>query len=218
MVMDEGLGLTGFYAYLDQWLWPAVILAPAYYNTFKYSVMSKRRETMPETFTRRGLITTTERHVQFRTITNISSKAGPLDKLLGIGSIEVETAGFTLRASGQPGPEEKIEGIVFYDELRDFILRELRKFRRPYVTGTEIVTSEERAVPELEDSLQDDDKEYRESSQSKKQRPSGINSSTLEEFIFLQYERVDSNVEDNCSFPCQVQKRRNTDDSVNVFH
>jgi len=171
VILDEGLGFIGYQLYLQQWLWPvlfwywiinfiwmipASILVPAYYNTFRYSVISEKGETMPEVFTRRGLITTTERHVPFRTITNISSTAGVLDKLLGIGSVEIETAGSSVRSSGQPGPEEKIEGIVFYEELRDFILRELRKFRAPYATGTEVVMPEEEPVPSLDDSLQDD--------------------------------------------------------------
>ncbi|MFX0108411.1 MAG: hypothetical protein ACFE7R_09020, partial [Candidatus Hodarchaeota archaeon] len=76
--------------------------------------------------------------------------------ILGIGSVEIETAGFTVRAAGQPGPEEKIEGVVFYEELRDWILLQLRRFRAPYVTGTEVVYPDEETVPRLEDSLQDE--------------------------------------------------------------
>jgi membrane protein YdbS with pleckstrin-like domain len=83
------------------------------------------------------LITITRNHVPFRTITNISSQAGPFDRLFGIGSVNIETAGFS--GTEAKGPEEKMEGIVFYEEVRDYILTELRKFRAPYVTTTETV-------------------------------------------------------------------------------
>ncbi len=68
--------------------------------------------------------------------------------------MEIETAGFS--GTQRQGPEEKIVGIVFYEEMRDFILQELRKFRHPYVTGTETVPSIEKPVPELKDSLDDE--------------------------------------------------------------
>ncbi|NHI83971.1 MAG: hypothetical protein EAX81_06690 [Candidatus Thorarchaeota archaeon] len=164
--------LAGFVQYAADWLWPVTfwwwvifliiwiipgaILVPIYFRSFSYSVLSKKGDAMPEIFTRKGIIDVTERHVPFRTITNISSRAGILDRLLGIGSVEIETAGTSVRGTGQPGPEEKIEGIVFYEELRDYILQELRKFRVPYVTGTEVVHREESPIPSLEGSLDDE--------------------------------------------------------------
>jgi uncharacterized membrane protein YdbT with pleckstrin-like domain len=83
----------------------------------------------------KGLLNKTEKHVPFRTITNILSRAGPFDRLLGIGSVFIETAG---QAGPRRGPEERIEGIRVYKEVRDFILKELRKVRAPYTTTTEI--------------------------------------------------------------------------------
>ncbi|MFW9908236.1 MAG: hypothetical protein ACFFEF_06645, partial [Candidatus Thorarchaeota archaeon] len=52
--------------------------------------------------------------------------------------------------------EEKLEGITFYEELRDFILRELRKFKDPYVTGTEVVLPEEDQAVIVEENLEDE--------------------------------------------------------------
>jgi len=91
--------------------------------------------------------------VPFRTITNISTTAGPLDRIFGIGNINIETAGYS---GPRQGPEEKLEGFEFYEELRDFILQELRKYRAPYVTGTEVVERKEAPVPQLPDTLDDD--------------------------------------------------------------
>jgi membrane protein YdbS with pleckstrin-like domain len=130
------------------WLVPALVAIPAYVRSIEYSVKSESGDTMPEIYSKRGIITITRKHVPFRTITNISSRAGPFDRLFKIGSVHIETAGYS--GASQKGPEEKISGIVFYEEVRDFILKELRKFKEPYVTGTEVVHPTEEPVPRME--------------------------------------------------------------------
>lgn len=117
------------------WLIPAEILTPIYINSIEYSVISESGESMPEIYVKKGILTITRKHVPFRTITNISSNAGVFDRLFGLGSVSIETAGYS--GTNQSGPEEKLEGIRFYEEVRDFILNELRKFRTPYATTTE---------------------------------------------------------------------------------
>jgi len=119
------------------WLIPVLIFTPSYVRSIEYSVKAESGETMPEIYVKKGIVTVTRKHVPFRTITNISSKAGPFDRMFGIGSVHIETAGQS--DSNKAGPEEILEGIVFYEEVRDFILNELRKFRAPYVLGTEVV-------------------------------------------------------------------------------
>ncbi|MFX0210092.1 MAG: hypothetical protein ACFFDT_29190, partial [Candidatus Hodarchaeota archaeon] len=57
------------------------------------------------------------------------------DRIFGIGTCEIETAG---KSGQQTGPEEKIEGIRNFREVRDVILNELRRFRGQYATTTEI--------------------------------------------------------------------------------
>lgn len=137
------------------WFVPSMIAVPFYVRTFEYSVSSTGGKAMPEIFVKKGIINVTKKHVPFRTVTNILSRAGPLDRLLGIGTIEIETAGFSGSPQGGRNPEEKIEGVVFYEEVRDYILQELRKFRDPY-TGTQIVHPVEEPVPHLPDSLDDE--------------------------------------------------------------
>ena len=127
------------------WLVPYLIFVPAYVRSIEYSVKSESGETMPEVYVRKGIVTISRKHVPFRTITNIESKAGPFDRLFGIGSVSIETAGYS--GSQTTGPEEKLEGIVFYEEVRDFILNELRKYRAPYTTTTEVAQSKEEPVP-----------------------------------------------------------------------
>ena len=135
------------------WLIPAIIIIPIYLRSIEYSVIARSGETMPEIFVKKGIINITRKHVPFRTITNIASRAGPIDRLFGIGSVEIETAGFS---GTTQSAEEKLEGITFYEELRDFILRELRRFKDPYVTGTEVVLPEEEPVQRTEDNLEDE--------------------------------------------------------------
>ncbi|MHA1390581.1 MAG: hypothetical protein ACTSR9_19385 [Candidatus Thorarchaeota archaeon] len=113
------------------WLIPALIIVPIYLRSIEYSVITEEGTTASEIFSRAGLF----------------------DRLFGIGSIEIETAGYS---GSMQSAEEKLEGITFYEELRDFILRELRKFKDPYVTGTEIVHPVEEPVPRSDDTLEDE--------------------------------------------------------------
>ncbi|TFG34043.1 hypothetical protein EU527_05430 [Candidatus Thorarchaeota archaeon] len=138
------------------WLVPALIAIPVYINSIEYSVISETGEASPEIYVRKGIINITKKHVPFRTITNISSRAGIIDRLFRIGNVEIQTAGYSGGPGGQSGPEEKLEGITFYEEVRDFILQELRRFRDPYVVGTEVVHPRDEAVPRISDSLDDE--------------------------------------------------------------
>ncbi|MHA1975443.1 MAG: PH domain-containing protein [Candidatus Hodarchaeales archaeon] len=98
-----------------------------------------------EVVVKKGIINKMEKHVPFRTITNISSRYGIYDRLFGIGTVQIETAG---RSGSQMGPEEKIEGIDNYFEVRDQILEVLRLFRHQYATGTESPESLDAAEPD----------------------------------------------------------------------
>ncbi|MFX1511153.1 MAG: PH domain-containing protein [Promethearchaeota archaeon] len=118
----------------------SLIFVPKYVNGILYQVHGT------EVVVIKGLLNKTEKHVPFRTITNISSRAGIYDRLLGIGNVNIETAG---KSGTSRAPEEKIEGIRVYKEVRDFILKELRKFRTPYTTTTEV---EEERISPLSDS------------------------------------------------------------------
>ncbi|MHA1771078.1 MAG: PH domain-containing protein [Candidatus Thorarchaeota archaeon] len=169
IILDEGLAMQQFidviatyllpatfwfWVIMAFWMIPAALLIPAYVRSIEYSVISESGDAMPEIYVKKGIINITRKHVPFRTITNISSRAGPFDRIFGIGNVEIETAGYS--GTSQMGPEEKLEGIVFYEELRDFILQELRKIRTPYSTATEPVMVQEAPVPNMADSLQDE--------------------------------------------------------------
>ncbi len=157
-LMNQWLGILMFWATIVNitWLVLAFIGISIYIGSIEYSVISESGEASPEIYVRKGIINITKKHVPFRTITNISSRAGVLDRLFGIGNVEIQTAGYSGGPTGQTGPEEKLEGIRAFEKLTEFVLGELRKFRDPYTTGTEVVFPREDAVPRLEGTLDDD--------------------------------------------------------------
>ena len=111
-----------------------------YIRKIEYSVVGWSGDAMPEIFTRKGIINITKKHVPFRTIVNVRTTKGVFDRLFGIGNVLIETAGGSVEAQpanltgllisklSSSAAEEKIEGIRFDEELRDFILREMRGF------------------------------------------------------------------------------------------
>jgi len=117
------------------------IYATIYVKKIEYSVLGWDKDAMPEVYTKRGIITITKKHVPFRTITHVQTRRGLFDRVMGIGTVQIETAG---GAAGSPAvgivpliiqrlgvsskSEERVEGIRFHQELRDFILREMRDF------------------------------------------------------------------------------------------
>ena len=134
---------------------PTLAGIAVYVRSIEYAVISESGEASPEIYVRKGIINITRKHVPFRTVTNIASRAGVFDRLFRIGTVEIQTAGYS--GGVQPGnAEEKIEGVRFYQELTRFILRELRRFREPYTTGTEVVTPRDEPV-QRSDSILDDE-------------------------------------------------------------
>ncbi len=109
-----------------------------YVKKIEYSVLGWSGESMPEIYTKRGIITITKRHVPFRTVTYVRTRQGIFDRIMGIGTVLIETAGgsvgppptgivpLLIQKLGGGDSEERVEGIRFHEELRDYILREMR--------------------------------------------------------------------------------------------
>ncbi|NHI83974.1 MAG: hypothetical protein EAX81_06705 [Candidatus Thorarchaeota archaeon] len=158
-------GLTPF------WLIPVLIWAHFYVKNIEYSVVGWEGDAMPEIYQKKGIITITKKFVPFKNITHVKSRVGVFDRLFGIGTLKIETAGksggiqptgiLTLILSRlfSQSSEESIEGIAFYEELKQFILKELRSFGdRELKRGTEgkIFTRQTlRAFQELRDVLKE---------------------------------------------------------------
>lgn len=108
----------------------SALLLVYYVNTMEFRLLDK------EIIVKKGVINKTEKHVPFRNVTNIASRYGIYDRLFGIGTVEIETAG---KSGQQTSAEATIEGIPNFFEVRDLILERLRKFRGQYATTTETV-------------------------------------------------------------------------------
>ncbi|MHA2227211.1 MAG: PH domain-containing protein [Candidatus Hodarchaeales archaeon] len=112
------------------------VLIPIYVNSMEFIVHGD------EVVVKKGIINKTVKFCPYRTVTNISTTAGPLDRLFGIGCVNIQTAG---KSGTSTAPEEKFEGLPLYHEIRDYILRQLRVYHKGIssgaVTDDQIVSS-----------------------------------------------------------------------------
>lgn len=116
------------------------IYVTIYVKRIEYSVLGLTGDSMSEVYTKRGIITITKRHVPFRTITHVQTRKGIFDRIMGIGTVLIETAGGSVsvpptgllpiliqKLGADSKSEERIEGVRFHEELRDYIIREMRE-------------------------------------------------------------------------------------------
>lgn len=110
-----GLAIFGTIAVLS------FILVHYYFKMLEYEILDT------EFVIRRGVITRTKTIIPFRTITNLLIKQGPLDRLFGISTILIQTAG----ESKSNNPEGKIVGIYYPHKLLEEILNLVRLLDPP---------------------------------------------------------------------------------------
>jgi membrane protein YdbS with pleckstrin-like domain len=135
--LDERAGVRGFNvtllvtAILDVLWWvPAMLLSGPYYRSLAYEVRED------EIVVQQGIWTKSIKHVPYRTVTNLALKRGILDRWLGIGRLEVQTAGI----SGSSAPEESLAGLTNVREVYEGVAAELRRFQggmAPTAAGTD---------------------------------------------------------------------------------
>ena len=101
------------------WLIPAFIIAPFYYRSLKYRILED------EVIVHAGVWTKSVKHVPYRTVTNLKAKRDPFDRMLGIGTLEIQTAGI----SGQTGAEQSLVGLSNVQEVYEAVSAALRRFR-----------------------------------------------------------------------------------------
>ena len=97
----------------------AYLLIPPYYNSISYEFGDQ------EIIVRKGIITKVENVVPYRMVTNVSLKRGVLDRWLGLGTLDIHTAGF----SQQTTPEAKLSGLVDHEKIHQELTTALRRFR-----------------------------------------------------------------------------------------
>jgi len=77
-----------------------------------------------EIIVKKGLFNKTIKHCPFRTITNISTTVGPFDRIFEIGCINIQNSGSSGTKGGKS--EEKLEGLRVYQEIREYIIAQIR--------------------------------------------------------------------------------------------
>lgn len=89
-----------------------------YFKSIEYQVHGT------EIVIKKGLVNITENHIPFSNITNIAIKRGPIDQILGIGSIIIYTGGVTLNFTRIAS----IAGTRIYSDVGHFVLNQIKDY------------------------------------------------------------------------------------------
>ena len=108
--------LTGLNAV---WWVPLMLWSGPYYRSLAYEIGDE------QVIVRQGVLTRAVKHVPYRTVTNITVKRGVLDRWLGLGTLEIQTAGI----SGNQQAEQSLAGLPDADEVYERVAGQLRRFR-----------------------------------------------------------------------------------------
>mgnify|MGYP005841920053 CR=1 FL=1 len=101
------------------WIAPVGLAIPPYCRSLQYEIHDD------EVIVRVGIITQSVKHVPFRTVTNLTVNRGPFDRLFGLGTLNIQTAGM----SGQKGAEESLIGLSNFQEVYERVAEALRRYR-----------------------------------------------------------------------------------------
>jgi len=119
------------------WWVVALILIGPYYRSLRYEVQDD------EVVVNAGIWTKSVKHVPYRTVTNMQVKRDVVDRWLGIGTLNIQTAGM----SGQTGAEERLVGLSNVQEVYESVAAELRRFRGGMAPTQADVEVESAAAP-----------------------------------------------------------------------
>lgn len=101
------------------WMLPTFVLLPFYFRSIMYELKDD------EIVVYKGIITRSVKVVPYRTVTNLHLTRGPIDRILGIGTLRVETAGY----SGKAAAEARLVGLRDYDFVHTLVREQLRRYR-----------------------------------------------------------------------------------------
>jgi uncharacterized membrane protein YdbT with pleckstrin-like domain len=101
------------------WWLVAIVLSGPYYRSLRYEIQDD------EVVVHVGIWTKSVKHVPYRTVTNIQVKRDVVDRMLGTGTLNIQTAGM----SGQTGAEERLVGLADVQQVYESVAGELRRFR-----------------------------------------------------------------------------------------
>jgi putative membrane protein len=120
------------------WWLIAMLLSGPYYRSLRYEIQDD------EVVVYAGIWTKSVKHVPYRTVTNLQVKRDVVDRWLGLGTLNIQTAGM----SGQTGVEERLVGLSDVQEVYEVVAEELRRFRGGMAPTQADVEVEPEAVPQ----------------------------------------------------------------------
>ncbi|MGC9396615.1 MAG: PH domain-containing protein [Anaerolineae bacterium] len=125
IAFEEGFGalaITLLITLAANLLWwvPGMLLSGPYYRSLRYEIHED------EIIVNVGIVTQSVKHVPFRTMTNLTVKRGILDRWLGTGTVNIQTAGIS-GSSGQP--EQSLVGLENPQEVYEMVVTALHRFR-----------------------------------------------------------------------------------------
>lgn len=101
------------------WWAPAMAWSSFYYRSLSYEIGAE------QVIVRQGVLTRAVKHVPYRTVTNITVKRGLIDRWLGLGTLEIQTAGM----SGTHQAEQSLAGLADPQVVYDLVAAQLGRFR-----------------------------------------------------------------------------------------
>lgn len=108
---------------------------PRYYSSIRYLL------TEDEIVVERGVYWKRKSFVPYNRITNINVVQGPLVRRLGLGTVRIQTAGFSGSSTGTRVAEAVVLNVENFEELKDTIMVFVRRLRP-------VAVEAEPAVPE----------------------------------------------------------------------
>ena len=101
------------------WWAPIMMWSGLYYRSLSYEIGAE------QVIVHQGVLTRAVKHVPYRTVTNVTVKRGLIDRWLGMGTLDIQTAGM----SGTQQAEQSLVGLADADEVYDRVAAQLGRFR-----------------------------------------------------------------------------------------
>ena len=99
--------------------------------------------------THKGILTKTQQNIPYRSVTDFALKRTIYDRLLGLGSINIQTAGQSKSASGYEG---SLIGLIDYENLHSELkgkLKKLHPFSESTTTSEPVRKSDESVLTHM---------------------------------------------------------------------
>ncbi len=102
-----------------------------------------------------GILTKKEQNIPYRSITDFVLKRGPFDRMLGIGTIQVQTAGQSTTATGYEGC---LSGLIDFNSVHGELRKKLKSLHpvsESTTTSEPVYNSNENVLSQILDELKE---------------------------------------------------------------